>query len=253
MSSLIFAHAKSIYNKKIKHVEYMRKHRPSQYDKEGYPMDDNEFANACGAEFIEGERAKFRDILSIAQLLHEDYVQIVGQTSNWYFVTVRPRPGVTWEDFYILTYKYVNRAFMVDYKLSFEQKSTEGNGDGFHCHIVCKTKHRSKGEILRDTKSTFNKIADDNCIDIKPTRNPEDIVNNYLLAYKSDDEHKAGTQEGDRIWRHKLGLKDLYDNCIPKYTELLSSSPGQQLISDTQFCKQCEDNPCQCKRTIKFE
>lgn len=213
----------------------MRTHHKHKFDEQGYPaMDDGFDAITAGAEFIEGERAKFRGILEIAQLLHADYEEVVSKkTTNWYFVTVRPKPGVTWEQFYILTYKYVRRAFMVEYKLSFEQKSQEGTGEGFHVHIVCNTKHRSKGEILRDTISTFTKVADANCVDVKPTRNPEDIVNNYLLEYKSDDDHKTGTKEGDRIWRERINLKDLYENNLTEYEEvprLLSSSPRQQHI-----------------------
>jgi len=165
MASLIFAHAKSIYNKKCKHV--------SQLIDLGHTNDD---IDRSVSNFIERERTKFRDILSIATLLHEDYVEATGQTArNWFFVTVRPKPGITFEEFYILTYKFVNRAFMKEYKLTFEQKSAIGNGEGFHCHMICNTKHRSKGELLRDAQSTFAKVAEGNCIDVKPTKNAEEM------------------------------------------------------------------------------
>lgn len=240
MATLIFAQAKSI-RKKVKDALALHERCESG-------VDPDRISNSI----IETQRHEFREILKIAQLLHSDYEEIVSKkTTNWYFITVRPRPGVEWKDFYILTYKFVNRAFMLEYKLSFEQKSNEGNGEGFHVHIVCNTKHRSKGEILRDTQSTFAKVCDNNCVDVKPTRNPEDIVNNYLLEYKSDDDHKAGTQQGDQIWRAQMGLKDLYINNLPEWQQrckqcdcypcechkapgLLSSSPRQQQISDTR-------------------
>jgi len=115
---------------------------------------------------------------------------------------------------------------MISYKLSFEQKDESGSGHGFHAHIVCDTKHRSKGECLRDTISSFRKVCEENCIDVQVTKNPEDIVNNYLLNYKSDDNHKAPTQEGDKMWRNRIGLADLYDNDLPCSVGRCLSSPG---------------------------
>jgi len=219
MASLIFAHAKSIYNKTQKHVSQQRDLAEA--------MGDDFDAHATRAKFIERERTKFRDILEIAQLLHEDYKEVTKlETTNWFFITVRPRPGITFEQFYDIVHKYVKRAFMMDYKLSFEQKDPAGSGNGFHVHIVCYTKHRSKKECLRDTISSFRKICEENCIDVQTTRNPEDIVTNYLLNYKSEDEHKAPTQEGDRIWRTRIGLADLYDNDLPMGC---LSSPGTAL------------------------
>lgn len=218
MASLIFAHAKKIRNTIKKDVEFARK----------LYGDDADVA-AVRSRTLEREITEFGNILEIAQLLHEKYEEVTGgKTRNWYFVTVRPKPGVTFEDFYILTYRFVNRAFMLDYKLVFEQKSTEGNGDGFHIHLVCNTKHRSKGELLRDTQSSFNKVADANCIDVKPTRNPEDMFNKYCIEYASDDGHKIVTKEGDAIWRNKMNLANVYENELPKGIPLLSSSPGQE-------------------------
>lgn len=220
MASLIFAHAKSIYNKSRLHVNNQRDIAEAMGD----PFD----ASATRHEFIERERAKFRDILEIAQLLHEDYVEVTKSTAhNWFFITIRPRPGITFEEFYILTYKFVNRAFMLDYKLAFEQKSALGTGDGFHVHIVASTKHRSKGECLRDCKSSFSKVADENCVCVKTTRNPEEIVTKYLTEYESDDQHKIATKDGDAIWRNKMNLADLYENDLPKGIPVLSSSSGQ--------------------------
>lgn len=225
MASLIFAHAKSIYNKAKKHESELRSIHGDDTD-----------TSISVTRLIERERAKFRDILSIAQLLHEDYVEVTGsKTNNWYFITVRPKPGITFQEFYILTYKFVKRAFMLDYKLAFEQKSSEGNGDGFHFHLVCNTKHRSKGECLRDTVSSFSKVCEANCIEVKITRNPDDIVNKYLLAYESDDGHKIVTKDGDAIWRNKMNLADLYENDLPRALPLLSSSPETARVSVQPF------------------
>lgn len=220
MASLIFAHAKKIRNTIKKDVEFARK----------LYGDDADIA-AVRARTLEREINEFGNILEIAQLLHEKYEEVTGgKTRNWFFVTVRPKPGITFEEFYKITYKFVNRACMLDYKLSFEQKSALGNGDGFHFHMICQTRHRSKGECLRDVQSTFRKVADDNCVDVKPTRNPEEMFTKYCVEYASDDGHKEVTRDGDRIWRNKMKLADVYENDLPKALGLLSSSPGQQLI-----------------------
>lgn len=218
MASLIFAHAKSIYNKKKRYESELR-------DIHGLDFDTTNATN----NLIEAERTRFKEILAIAQLLHEDYVEATGaKAHNWHFVTVRPKPGVTFEEFYILTYKFVNRSFMLDYKLVFEQKNPEGNGEGFHMHMICSTKHRSKGELLRDAKSSYAKVADENCVCVKPTRNPEEMFTKYCIEYQSDDDHKIATKNGDAIWRTKMNLADVYENDLPRAFPLLSSSSGQK-------------------------
>lgn len=231
MASLIFAHAKSIYNKSNKHVDEQRDNY-EKFESAGFAMDKPFDADCCRSKFIERERTKFRDILSIAQLLHEDYVEVTGaKAHNWFFITIRPKPGITFDEFYILTYKFLNRAFMLDYKLTFEQKSALGTGEGFHIHMICSTKHRSKGECLRDAKSSFAKVADENCVCVKTTRNPEEMFTKYCVEYASDDGHKAETKDGDTIWRNNLGLADVYENDLPKAlgSRLLSSSSRQEL------------------------
>lgn len=201
MAQLIFAQAKSI-RKKVKDAI-----------KFNDDIDSNISNETIAQTIIDQQRTEFREILRIAKLLHEDYEEIVSKkTTNWYFISIRPKPGITFYDFKKQVIKYVNRSFMNDYTLSFEQKSLIGNGDGFHVHIVCDTNHRSKAECLRDTISTFKHFCEPNCIDIKTTRNPTNIINNYLIEYKSDDEHKIDTKDGDKIWRCRLGLLDIYKN-----------------------------------------
>lgn len=208
MATLIFAHAKSIRKKALREINKI----PFEYDSNGYPIFNPESTANAYNSVIEKERREFREILKVAKLLHDDYQEIAGNsTYNWYFITIRPKPGVDFLEFVKLVHKYVNRAFVLEYKLTFEQKDPQGSGEGFHAHIVANTKHRSKGECLRDTLSTFNSIAEPQCIDIKPTRNPGEMFQKYCIEYKSDDNHKESTKEGDDIWRQRIGLKAFYD------------------------------------------
>lgn len=208
MAQLIFAQAKSIRKKALKECNKL----PLTYNELGYPTIDNNAHNDTYNHIIEKERAEFRKILEIAKLLHEDYTELTGNTTNnWYFVTIRPKHDTNFKTFITYIEKYIQRAFIIDYTLSLEQKSITGSGEGFHCHIVCNTKHRSKGEILRDTLSTFNKICEPQCIQIDTTRNPQKIINAYLIAYESEDKHKEITKEGDATWRAKYNILPLYN------------------------------------------
>lgn len=198
MASLIFAQAKSI-RKKAKNAQSK------------YINGDPEFAANVYDSVVNAERGEFREILKIAKLLHEDYEEITGRTTtNWYFITIRPKPEIKFEQFLTYIEKFIKRSCIIDYTLSLEQKSTTGDGTGFHCHLICNTKHRSKGECLRDTLSTFNKICEPQCIQIDITRDPQKIINAYLIAYESKDNHKINTKEGDAIWRAKYNILPLY-------------------------------------------
>lgn len=207
MSSLIFAQAKAIYRKQEKYKDILKQ--------AGQPKD---IIDKAAEAMLNSERERFRDILTIAQLLTEDYCEVTNKSKdNHFFITIRPKDDTPFETFYALIYKFVNRAFMISYTLSFEQKDPEGSGKGYHAHIVCDTKHRSKGECLRDTKSTFSSVCEPNCIEVKPTRNPDDIINNYMIAYHSDDGHKEVTQNGDKLWRDNMKLEHIYYNNLPQH------------------------------------
>lgn len=132
-----------------------------------------------------------------------------------YNITVRPNEKkITFKDFYVDVMKFVGRACFEDYKLSFEQKGTCNNtlGQGFHVHILAKMRQRSKGEVLRDTISTFTKYTADNCIEVKnvPTEDDYTKALRYITHYESKDGHKAVTQEWDILWREKNGLQQIY-------------------------------------------
>lgn len=180
---------------------------------------------------INSEINEFEEILKISSLLHEKYIEITGtSTHQWYFITIRPDPKkINFEDFYKVVLKYVERKCIKDYYLSFEQKgiNEENLGEGFHVHIIADATWRSKKECLRDTQSTFNKCTAANCVDVQPTREPEKIKNDYLLEYKSDDNHKECTKEWDKVWREKLNLLDLYhSNLLERKLSPIKSGTG---------------------------
>lgn len=226
MAQLIFAQAKSIRKKALKEVNKL----PDVYTSESiYPGVDHDLRNRTYNAIVEKERHEFCEILKIAKMLHNNYENMCERTAtNWYFITVRPRPNSSLPEFTALIEKYVNRAFVLDYTLSLEQKDINGSGEGFHTHIILNSKHRSKGECLRDTISTFAKVADNNCIEVKPTRNPQDIIQKYMVEYESEDNHKASTKQGDELWRKNNNILPLYDKNDNPFCALSIKSVGTE-------------------------
>lgn len=129
MATLIFAQAK-----------YIRRLQLDAIRNNDNPAISNDF---IADSILEIQSTEFRNILEISMLLNEDFKESNGSTTNWFFISIRPKPCVEFKDFYKLVKKYVERLFMIEYKLSFEQKDELGSGKGFHVHIVCFTKHGS--------------------------------------------------------------------------------------------------------------
>lgn len=207
MSQLIFAQAKTMLRKAKK---YGRDLIPLVANGQ---MTEEERLQAI-ENHINIDRKEFKEILQLAALLHDDYCEVMKKdTRNWYFITIRPdQTKITFRAFYDKCKAFVHRAFITEYTLSFEQKGTDdvSLGHGFHAHIVCKSTARSKGEVLRYTQSTFGTCAANNCIQVDTTRTPETIIDNYLVEYVSEDNHKIVTKEFDEKWRKNNNIKGLY-------------------------------------------
>lgn len=164
----------------------------------------------------------------------ETLLHVPQGSKQAYFITVRPDTRkVSLHQFYNDVRKFVDRKCFIEYKLSFEQKgvSDETLGDGFHVHIVASMKQRSKGEVLRDTVNTFKGYTLANCVQVHTTRNPAELVENYLVNYQSDDGHKAPTQQWDAAWRAREGLANLYKS--PDGMPIKSISASLQKVTTT--------------------
>lgn len=144
---------------------------------------------------------------------------------SWYFITVRP-PSDNFQEFYTAIAKTLQRKCFLRFLASFEQKGvTESTlGEGYHVHIVAKMRQRSKGEVLRDLASSLRTICAENFIDVKVTKNGEQMFRRYCIDYESEDGHKIVTKEFDALWRRRMNLQDYYDDVMPTLrVELLTS------------------------------
>lgn len=212
MASLIFAHAKSVVN------NAKREARRIAFEEEKMGKDYKERYHFWYDKCLVNSYDEFDDYLYVAQQLHGQYLKALGNKQS-YFITIRPDCSkVHFLEFKEKVDSFVARTCFTSVKYSFEQKATTPSelGEGFHVHLVAQSKHRSKGECLRDTLSSWNtwisegKIAS-NCIDVSVTRNGESLVQNYLIDYKSDDGHKEPTKSMDELWRLENNLLALYE------------------------------------------
>lgn len=228
MASLIFSHAKSIYNRAQKYANDIGTQACLNCDEDERSEIYQEAFEKSYAMMVDVERKKFAKILTIASALHNDYMGIASKDPSWYMITIRPDTSkVTFSEFYDKIHTLMERKIWLQYTLSFEQKGTteETLGDGFHVHIVSETSHRSKGECLRDLLSSFKKwinkgMIQEQCIDVKVSKTPDKIIQDYMIEYKSEDGHKEQTMETDKLWREKHNLQPVYKDHVPKRISL---------------------------------
>lgn len=157
--------------------------------------------------------------LMVAVKQGQQKVNEITMTRQWYIISIRPDDSKAhFIDFKEKVEEFITRKCFIKYYYSFEQKGVdkpEEMGKGFHVHIVAEMKQRSKSEVLRDSISSWKDwigkgLITENNIHVGVTKNPKELVQNYLLEYKSDDDHKAATKDYDHQWRQAIGLYNLY-------------------------------------------
>lgn len=133
-----------------------------------------------------------------------------GTSTNTFMITIRPEcQKINLHTFKQDVNRYLERKmFKHIYICSYEQKGTSLDtlGYGYHVHIIAETTCRSKGEVLRNTISTFERYTASNCIQVDVCKNPESVKQDYLIDYKSQDGHKEITKKWDSLWRQKEGI-----------------------------------------------
>lgn len=199
----------------------------SPFDSIGYRQDVRDAAMARAMNtFQETSRLGIKLMMTFRAIAKEEGL-LTDKLKQHYFITIRPNPAdVTFHEFYEKVREFTNRKCFRQFELSFEQKgtNTEDLGNGFHCHIIAQLTQRSKGEVLRDTQSTFKQMASANCIQVDVVKTNEDLTRcrEYIIDYKADDGHKGVTQEWDAKWRCMMGLDDLYTKALPVIKSMLA-------------------------------
>lgn len=154
----------------------------------------------------------FKTALELSDLFKATKDEMQGVTAApMTFITIRPGPTTTWVDFKTTCDKYLSRKMFVSGTYSYEQKgeSDDALGHGFHVHIVAKCT-ANKAQVLTNTINTFKHMCAANCIKVLPTLNGDKLIQDYLVDYISDDNHKTATKPWDLLWRTSLGLEPTY-------------------------------------------
>lgn len=214
MSTLIFSHSKSIVTKAKKAA------RKAADNAEQIGLDYKTAYELTYNTVMKTEMSLFREYLDVAKQLHSEYIEFTNPSKQSYFITIRPDDSkCTIVDFINKVESFMKRKCFISYSLSYEQKGTciEDLGKGFHVHIVADMKQNSKGQVLRDCLSSWNDwiekgLITKNNIDVRTTKNPDKIVDDYLIEYKSDDGHKEVTKDMDSLWRSTNNIESIYRN-----------------------------------------
>lgn len=206
MSSKIFGYAHSAYIK----AEKMASKQALILEPNDIEKQQDVFNMIFNTELLIAKN-RFNRILDLSEELHHQF--LLKYKQNWLFISIRPDDTqLTFFEFSSIVDKFVHRKPIKKFTLSYEQKGTSLDtlGQGFHCHIICDTSWRSKGEALRDTISSFKNVCAPNCIQIDKTKNPDEVIEKYLLNYESKDDHKLPTKSWDDLWRKNNGIQPLY-------------------------------------------
>jgi len=143
-------------------------------------------------------------------------------SKGWWFITIRPdTTKICFFDFWNEVKKILYTTLYSEYFCSFEQKSlTAPLGLGFHCHIIAKSTYWKSQQLQKLSK--FHRWCNPACINIDKCFDHTKLLQDYLISYASDDNHKAETQEPDRLWRSQWGMKHIY-TCKSDWLHSLSS------------------------------
>lgn len=183
-----------------------------EFEKLGETLTDEQ-KDKIKNNILEKHMTKWKEMCVLNDKLTEVIMNHKGMSkTNWYYITVRPKPETSFIDFIKYVEKFIRRAQIYNYKLTLEQKDPLGSGEGFHMHCIVDAYWKSKFDCIKNVTSSFNKCCADNCIQVDTTRNPGQLFNNYCIEYQSKDEHKIKTKEGDTIWRDNNNIDAYYDS-----------------------------------------
>lgn len=166
-------------------------------------------------------------------VIADDFNALIGtstltQSKQTFMITIRPDDAkTTFPDFVNKVNNLIAQKSFTSGSYSFEQKGTkiEDMGKGFHVHIIAQLTLRSKPDVIRRLLGTMSEgkykngffsswindgIISANCIQVDVCKNPDEVIQNYLLDYKSEDGHKEETRSMDELWRTASGLERLY-------------------------------------------
>lgn len=158
------------------------------------------------------------------KLLEQSYkeqikIKTAKAHNNLYcWITINPKPSVTFQDFKKIIEKIVKRTIFTDYLYVYEQRGVdmETLGSGFHSHILATRNLNYKpSKVARNVRNSCKKLVGD--INSNNQVNIQFIgeeyaadKKEYILGLKTG-EGKDIKQQMDIIWRQKENLNVYYN------------------------------------------
>lgn len=133
--------------------------------------------------------------------------------NGYVFITINPRPDVSFLIFRKKIEKLVNRKMFLKYLYVYEQRGTSNTdaGKGFHAHILAQRSLDYKPSwVEKNIKNTCKGLCDVNnnkLLNIQKIG--EDFARDkkiYIMGQNKNGEGKNQKQQLDIIWRNNLGI-----------------------------------------------
>lgn len=147
------------------------------------------------------------------EIMDKNYERISSKPP-YYFITLNPKPGVSFEDFAKLVEKQISKKGVRHYMYVYEIRNADFGG--LHCHMLLETSIRPY-DFKRSLKNTFKNVMIVDNPEILNIKNIQyDIVMdkvNYMLGQKKDSKQKG--VELTEIWRGQCKILPYYESSPP--------------------------------------
>ena len=143
----------------------------------------------------------------------EAKVQRSGKSCDNYFVTINPKPDVSFDELKTCVDKILKKNWIDSYIYSYEQRSEEsGKYYGFHVHLMINSYDRGMQNAKKEIYNTVKHIVGNpNHLHISGvTPGTEDMVRDYIHGDK--EAGKMQKVQVDKEFRKAFGLQDVYES-----------------------------------------
>lgn len=180
---------------------------------------EQEFQLKTLGEFYSG----LNTIIKANDILLKDKLA-VEHNNGWLFITINPKPSVTFPEFQKKVEKLVNRNMFSSCIFAYEQRGSTPDlaGKGFHVHILAKRNlsykpFNCKKNTKNTCKSLVGRVEDPRQLNIQVIGDEfAQDKKEYFLGQNKTGEGKQEKQSIDKIWRKSLSLRDFYEKTLKK-------------------------------------
>lgn len=173
-------------------------------------------------EFTLGNLGKMHNDMKIhikqnALLIKEKLAR--EHNNGWMFITVNPKPGVPFKQFFKLIQKLAERKMWVSTTWAYEQrgKTQSEAGNGFHVHMLCKRNlnykpTHCKRNIKAGCKKLVGSVENNAQLNIQIIGDEFAIDKLEYFTGVKTGEGKEVKQNIDKFWRNAIGISEVFEH-----------------------------------------